>query len=113
MKKLLIAILFPFALQAQDTTKAIVDSSKGYPYPNAYIVINSINIRPPALRRSPIGGQADSTSWITDISISAYTSKADYRAGKGELFTKSAQTLYTANYPTRLELLARFKQTIQ
>lgn len=103
-------MLLPFAVKAQDTTNvSITDSSRMYRYVGVYAVINSISILPPSGLRL----NADSTKWLTSMTVLVYTSKNDYRARKPELFGVAPAVLKTDLYPTRLEILTRMRTVIK
>jgi len=113
MKKLLIAILFPFALQAQDSTNvSLTDSSKMYRYTGVYAAIGSIRIMPPYSSRPFLGDSVLQTKWRTNIEVKVYASKSDFLTGKGELFVRYPKELYTDKVPTQREIFDRVKTVI-
>jgi len=116
MKKLLllIALAFNCALSmAQDTTAVtMTDSARMYTYKNVYAMITSVQVLPPGRKTGPFTG-VDSVKWTTAISLSVYSSKADFKAGKPELFSTYLQTLFTDKFPTQKEILDRMRSVIK
>ena len=117
MKKLLIAILFPFALKAQDTTNVtLTDSARMYRYSGVYAVIDRIEIQPPYRSNAILRFNNDSATigkWLTRITVKVYNSKADYLAGRGELFVRYPQELYTDKVSTQREIFERMRTVIK
>lgn len=113
MKKLLIVILFPFALQAQDSSNvALTDSSKMYRYTGVYATIGRIIITPPNTARFPLDTLLN-TKWRTQIEVKVCASKADFLAGKSELFVRYPKELYTDKIPTQKEIFDRVRTVIK
>lgn len=117
MKKiifLLSLVVMSLAAFSQDSTVAtMTDSDRMYAYKNVYVVITRVNVIPPGSVAGLRSITSDSAKWVTTISISVYTSKADFKAGKPELFSSVAPTLVTDKFPTQREILDRMRLIIK
>jgi len=113
MKKIFFLLLIiAFKANGQDTTAAtITDSNRMYTYKNVYAVITGVQALPPGKKLTPIN--QDSTKWSTSISMSVYSSKADYKSGKPELFSMYLPTLFTDKFPTQKEIFDRMRSAIK
>ena len=93
------------------TVASYKDTLKNYAYSNVYMIVNSVNLnRGSSFPMMYAGASQAATSfenWKANVSVSFYTSKADYTSGKQSITQANVQVELTATYPTQEAILTK------
>ena len=95
-----------------DTTVASYkDTLKNYSYSNVYMIVNSVSLNRGSSFPMMYAGTSQTTTtfenWKANVSVSFYTSKADYTSGKQSITQANVQVELTATYPTQEAILTK------